>query len=453
MGENGAGKACLICVVALGALLTVILVPLSFQYVDFTEYGLHYHTISKVIEPTTAYEATRVMGGPSKGFHIYPKTIQFVIFNGTDLKKAIGLKDKIGGSFVCELSMGYKLDKEFIYNIFSTYKSQYEQSYLTNIRAAVRQGAQSYSMYDFVKAGQRSTIEKDLFGIVEKVLRGRYTISKSGSTQSSGNSTEGESFEKCPEGESCDFKGGASLMFFKLGLCNLDPSKEAIILSTEENNILPKITGEEQKLDKIKKDTEIMVEQYAQNLTTLKDLTQKEIDSTVATIEQREKGITEQTNKKVAEIAATSEKSVRVYTADTANQQSKKQIPLSLERQETIRKVNVITQQTKLLEIRKEKTIRTVRANADKNVIKILATSRANATKTQAAALKVAFEGFKTNLTFSPSELNALHWTDFISDHSASNLHFDIQKPTKLQLDGQQNLYFDSLYDPSPARL
>lgn len=446
---EGGGKKCIACLVCLGSLLTVILVPLSFQYVDFTEYGLHYDTISKEIEPETAYEATRIMGGPAKSFHIYPKTVQFVIFNGTDLRKAIGLKDKIGGNFECELSMGYRLDKKYIYNIFSTYKSAYEQSYLTNIRAAVRQGAQKYSMDDFVKTGKRVEIEKDFFAIVQKVLKGRYTLSKSGGEGGGENITADESFDTCPKGKSCDFKGGAVLVFFKLGFCTLDEKKEEIILSAEENNILPKITGEEQKLDKIKKDTEILVEEYVQNLTTLTDLTNKQIDSQVATIEQEEQGIIEETNKKVAEVAASSEKSIRVFTADTANLQAQKEIPLSLKRQETIQKTNIVKQQTEVLKAQKEKSVRLILAEADKKVVNILANSHANAIKAKAEALKYAFERFATNLTFGPKELNALQWTDFISGHSASNLHFDIQKPTKLQLDGQQSLYYNTLRTPS----
>lgn len=159
-----------ICCLGLGFLLTVILVPSSFQYVDFTEYGLKYNTVTKVVEPT-AFEATREFGGLTAGFHIFPRPVQMVIFNGTDLKKSISLKDKIGGSFECELSLGYRLEKEHLYQIFSTYKMNYESSFLTNIRAAVRQGAQKYSMLDFVQDGRRQEVEEYLFTAVDNILK------------------------------------------------------------------------------------------------------------------------------------------------------------------------------------------------------------------------------------------------------------------------------------------
>ena len=135
-------KKLAICCVSLGLLLLVILLPLSYQYVDFTEYGLRYNTITKKVEPTEAFEAHRFFGGLSTAYHIYPKTVQIVIFNGTGLKKPIEMKDKIGGSFNIEVNMGYQLLKDSIYDIFRTYKARYEESYLSNIRAAVRQKAQ-----------------------------------------------------------------------------------------------------------------------------------------------------------------------------------------------------------------------------------------------------------------------------------------------------------------------
>ena len=124
--EEEKKKRLAICCVSLGLLLLVILLPLSYQYVDFTEYGLRYNTITKKVEPTEAFEAHRFFGGLSTAYHIYPKTVQIVIFNGTGLKKPIEMKDKIGGSFNIEVNMGYQLLKDSIYDIFRTYKARYE---------------------------------------------------------------------------------------------------------------------------------------------------------------------------------------------------------------------------------------------------------------------------------------------------------------------------------------
>ena len=114
------------------------------------------------MEPTEAFEAHRFFGGLSTAYHVYPRTVQFVMFNGTGPKKLIEMKDKIGGSFNMEVNMGYQLLKGSIYDIFRTYKSRYEESYLSNIRAAVRQKAQEYSMLDFVQDGKREFWKKRL---------------------------------------------------------------------------------------------------------------------------------------------------------------------------------------------------------------------------------------------------------------------------------------------------
>ena len=80
---NNKEKKLLVCCSGLVLLLLVILLPISYQYVGFTEYGLRYNTITKQVSPTEAFEAHRHFGGPSIAYHIYPKTVQFVIFNET----------------------------------------------------------------------------------------------------------------------------------------------------------------------------------------------------------------------------------------------------------------------------------------------------------------------------------------------------------------------------------
>jgi hypothetical protein len=437
------------CCISLGLLLTVILVPSSFQYVDFTEYGLKYNTVTKVVEPK-AFEATRAFGGLTAGFHIFPRPVQMVIFNGTDLKKSISLKDKIGGSFECELSLGYRLEKEHLYQIFSTYKMNYESSFLTNIRAAVRQGAQKYSMLDFVQDGRRQQVEKYLFTTVDNVLKARYTLTQNAVSPSFDNSS---SYEKCPDGKSCDFKGGARLEFLKLGLVTLDKAKEGIIMSTQKNQIDTRIIAEETALQAISEDTKIAVLAQEQNLTTLKQTKQAEIIAAVTIIGQNESKIVSDTTKRVQEISALSAKNIKDFEADTSNLIEAKRRPLNLVQQTTKLKLNEILQQTEQLRAAKDQQLKTIRANAKATVDRIIGKARSIAEKTKAAAVKTSFQAFASKLQFTPSELNALHFTDLISSHSGKNMKFDIQRPTKLQLDGQQELYYDTLYDPASSRL
>ena len=40
--------------------------------------------------------------------------------------------------------------------------------------------------------------------------------------------------------------------------------------------------------------------------------------------------------------------------------------------------------------------------------------------------------------------LNTLQWTDYIAEHDGK-LHVDIQRPTSLNLEGQQESYFNTL--------
>ena len=450
--EEEKKKRLAICCVSLGLLLLVILLPLSYQYVDFTEYGLRYNTITKKVEPTEAFEAHRFFGGLSTAYHIYPKTVQIVIFNGTGLKKPIEMKDKIGGSFNIEVNMGYQLLKGSIYDIFRTYKSRYEESYLSNIRAAVRQKAQEYSMLDFVQDGKREFLEKEIGKIVAAVLKPQFTLKSEAPANTATNEqnatydpTSG-TYDKCPSSDegACDFKGGAKLVFFYLGRVILDSTKESIILNAERNNIQPKISAEGQKLEAITKDTEIIVEGKQQNLTTLQQTLTAEINALKTEIVKEEKKILETTAKDVQEIEAKAARKVKIIDAETSNLVQQKQRLIDLEKQETERQVNAILQEIEIARAEKDKTIMNIRAESNAKVQRYLAAARAKAKKTKALSVQAAFDQFVTNLSFTAKELNALHWTDFIASHKG-DLHIDMQRPKTLSLEGQEESYYDTL--------
>ena len=453
---NNKEKKLLVCCSGLVLLLLVILLPISYQYVGFTEYGLRYNTITKQVSPTEAFEAHRHFGGPSIAYHIYPKTVQFVIFNETGLKKPIGLKDKIGGSFEVEMNMGYQLLKESIYDIFRTYKFRYEDSYLTNIRAAVRQKAQEYSMLDFVQDGKREQLEVDIAKIVVDVLKPRFTLkseTSSSSTTSEVTNTQNASldlstgtYDKCPseDASACDFKGGAKLVFFHLGLVKLDSAKEGIILNTEKNNIQPRISLEGQKLEAITKDTEIIVEAKRQNLTTLQQTLTAGINAIKTQILKEEKKILDTTQQAVKQIEAEAARNVTVIDSETSNFIQEKQRFIDLARQETVKLENKILQETAVLRAETDKTLVNIKAESDAKIKRYTAAANANAKKIKAKALQNVFNAFATNLSFTPKELNTLQWTDYIAEHDGK-LHVDIQRPTSLNLEGQQESYFNTL--------
>lgn len=447
-------KYILACCGGLALLLLVILLPASFQYVDFTEYGLRYNTITKQVDPTEAFEAHRYFGGPSIAYHAYPKTVQFVVFNGTGLKKPIGMKDKIGGSFEVEMNMGYQLLKESIYDIFRTYKFLYEDSYLTNIRAAVRQKAQQYSMLDFVQDGKREQLEVEIGKIISDVLKPRFTLKSDTSSNAATDNTQNATldvtsgtYDSCPSADTndCDFKGGAKLVFFHLGLVKLDQSKEAIILNTEKNNIQPRISLEGQKLEAITKDTEIIVEAKRQNLTTLQQTLTAGINAIKTEIQKDEKRILETTAQKVRQIEAEAARNVTIIQSETSNLVQDKQRFIDLAAQETIKLQNKILQETAVLRAETDKILVSIKAESDAKIKRYLSAARAKAKKIKATALQNAFDQFATNLSFTAKELNALHWTDFIAEHDGE-LHFDIQRPTSLNLEGQQESYFHTLH-------
>eukprot|EP00949_MAST-11_sp_MAST-11-sp1_P002927 g2927.t1 len=418
----------------------------SYNVVDYDMYGLKYNVFTKVIEPKDAFETGRYMTGPGFGFYQLPRTIHNVIFNGTDLRKPIGFKDRIGGSFAMTVALGYKLRKDEIFNIFRTYRDNYEESYLSNIRSVLRLTAQKYSMLDFVQDSKREAIQKDFFEAVQGILRAGYSTSSN--TAVSGNTTILSGFQDtCPPTQECVYRGGAELVYLTFGDAELDLNKESLILATVENKIKPQITNETKILQQISKETDIQVERLKQLLNTKVADAEQDIKNTVVEITKKRAQYEAETDKATRQVAAASTAEINVYDTETNNQLAKNELLISIITAETLKATNAIDVQKAqaYADLQRYKTQHISKAESEAKGL--VEEARSEFRTAKAGAVRDFYGNLSTALGFDSNHLNTLHWIDMIKAKSESgqSIFTDLQQPSELQLDGQRDLYFSQL--------
>lgn len=107
---------------SLTALVAIILIACSFSVLNYNEVGLNYSTWFKVIENKT-YEHGIHFIGLGHAFHRYEislSTIEFSKDRGSTLPM-IKCRTKDGLELDLEISLQYKVDKENIYKVYTTY--------------------------------------------------------------------------------------------------------------------------------------------------------------------------------------------------------------------------------------------------------------------------------------------------------------------------------------------
>ena len=163
-------------VVSIGLIITAILIAVSYQRVDYHEYGLLYSTASRVILDQTAYGPGKHLVGIGNAFHKFPSTQQTVEFSATAQRNggrgpvSVRTEDKFIN--VIELSLQYTLIEDQIYNLFDQYKFDYEQYFVRDAIGAFNNVGPKFTAEEFFT--KRQKFENTLFNALDAVLRTRY---------------------------------------------------------------------------------------------------------------------------------------------------------------------------------------------------------------------------------------------------------------------------------------
>lgn len=133
--------ACIGILAALAILLTVILVPLSFSYVDYYSYGLAQRTTTGAVDTSKVYTKGRYNLGPTWKFLTYKADAHYVEFKQLPVFSAGASEASIGTSFKLDITFTYTLKKHEIGDLHRESASTYQSVIESRAREAIKNEA------------------------------------------------------------------------------------------------------------------------------------------------------------------------------------------------------------------------------------------------------------------------------------------------------------------------
>ena len=156
----------LICLLITGILLTVILVPLSFSYVDYYDYGLVKDKTTGTVESGRVYTQGRYMLGVTKGFLIYQadahheKPDDLSVFSAGDNPETVGLVFKI------DIDFTFFLKQNEIGDLHKDLASSYRSVIVSRATEAIKNEAIYISFNEYFQ--ERKRVEQRFRDAVQK---------------------------------------------------------------------------------------------------------------------------------------------------------------------------------------------------------------------------------------------------------------------------------------------
>jgi len=188
--------ACLICSCFVGIMLILILVPLSFSYVDYYDYGLVQRKSTGSVDTNQVYTNGRYMLGPDRHFIKYQADAHLESFEELSVFSATTSNVSIGLAFQVDIDYTFFLKKDEIGLVHQELAADYRNVILSRAEEAIKNiAAEQVSFTEFfqerkkVEALFRSAVEKrwlsppSLHCELDQFHLGRITIPESVATK------------------------------------------------------------------------------------------------------------------------------------------------------------------------------------------------------------------------------------------------------------------------------
>eukprot|EP00558_Chaetoceros_sp_UNC1202_P000372 CAMPEP_0197258922 /NCGR_PEP_ID=MMETSP1429-20130617/83253_1 /TAXON_ID=49237 /ORGANISM="Chaetoceros sp., Strain UNC1202" /LENGTH=312 /DNA_ID=CAMNT_0042723113 /DNA_START=793 /DNA_END=1731 /DNA_ORIENTATION=- len=150
--------ACGICFIITGALLLIILLPLSFSYVDPWQYGLKQRKSTGKVNTSRIYDAGRYLNGPDFKFFTYKADAHFVQMNELDIFSSGG-EESVGLSFQLDVSFTYFIIEEEIPQLHTDLARTYDKVVLSRTVDAIKNSATSVTFVDYFQSREDVEIQ------------------------------------------------------------------------------------------------------------------------------------------------------------------------------------------------------------------------------------------------------------------------------------------------------
>jgi hypothetical protein len=139
MGDGN--KACAICMVICTVLLIVILVPLSFSYLDYYEYGIVQRASTGAVDISKVYASGRYFLGPDHRFIPYQADAHFESFEELAVFSKSTSNESVGLEFRIDVDLTFFLIQEEIGELHEEMASKYKTAILSRAQEAMKNAA------------------------------------------------------------------------------------------------------------------------------------------------------------------------------------------------------------------------------------------------------------------------------------------------------------------------
>jgi len=161
MVDNGCAIVCLTVICGIGLLLTVILVPISFKYLNYDEFAYKVSSIGNVVDVSQVYgPGGRHFIGPTNYFNTFPANFVFVDMGAVKITTIEGgsansTDDSSGGAgrtVTVYPKFQYKLDPKYFAKVYNQHNLKYAERIKLNAETILKENLGNFAVVDFFRS-------------------------------------------------------------------------------------------------------------------------------------------------------------------------------------------------------------------------------------------------------------------------------------------------------------
>merc|ERR1711871_1440168 len=154
-----------VCLCCTALLMICIMVPASFQYVNYNEYALKRNSVTHTVDFDKVYDMGRYFWGLGKTTMTFPRNFIFVDFGGNDGgSNELSVFDAKGLEITLKSSFEYRILKDKLVDLYRTYGLGYEAQIINEARSIIKNMAsERYNVEDYFQKRKQITREINEF--------------------------------------------------------------------------------------------------------------------------------------------------------------------------------------------------------------------------------------------------------------------------------------------------
>lgn len=137
-------KQCFWCLIFTCLLTFIIVISISFSYVEYNEYAFRRQKSGNKVYTNKLYDNGRYMFGPDYDLILFPRDYQRV--NLDDL----AVSDSKGKSFLMDVSFYYRVQKTNLTKLYNKFGTSFESTVKSKAQSTIKNTAPLYTIEDFL---------------------------------------------------------------------------------------------------------------------------------------------------------------------------------------------------------------------------------------------------------------------------------------------------------------